>query len=87
MAEARLSFKEVSNTILIQFFPFLKCVYIFWHPLYISVYMNRCNNKRGSRANTFVLAYPTVVTFKVEKHRQWLIETGLFTSHNTQEMR
>jgi hypothetical protein len=29
MAEARLSFEELSITISIQFFPFLKCVYIF----------------------------------------------------------
>jgi hypothetical protein len=28
MAEARLSFEELSIAILIQFFPFLKCVYI-----------------------------------------------------------
>jgi hypothetical protein len=36
MAEARLSFEERKTiTILIQSFPFLKCVYIFWHPLYI----------------------------------------------------
>jgi hypothetical protein len=35
MAEARLSFEEhKAITSLIQFFPFLKCVYIFWHPVY-----------------------------------------------------
>jgi hypothetical protein len=26
----------LSITIIIQFFPFLNCVYIFWHPLYIN---------------------------------------------------
>jgi hypothetical protein len=37
MAEARLSFEERKTiTILIQFFPLLKCVYIFGHPLCIS---------------------------------------------------
>ena len=23
----------------IQFFPFLKCVYVFWHPLYVCIYV------------------------------------------------
>jgi hypothetical protein len=37
MAEARLSFEERKTiTILIEFFSFLKCVYMFWHPLYVT---------------------------------------------------
>jgi hypothetical protein len=40
MAEARLSFEERKTIIiLIQLFPFLKCVYIFWHPLYIYIFI------------------------------------------------
>ena len=36
MVEARLSFEER------KFFPFLKCVYIFWHPLYIHICVCVC---------------------------------------------
>jgi hypothetical protein len=32
MAKARMSFEEMSITILIKDFPFLKRVHIFWHP-------------------------------------------------------
>jgi hypothetical protein len=32
----------LSITILIQFFPFLKCVYIFWHPLCVCICVCVC---------------------------------------------
>jgi hypothetical protein len=43
MVEVQLSFKELSTTISIQFFPFLKVYNFFWHPLYFLPFIEFCN--------------------------------------------
>jgi hypothetical protein len=58
-----LVYTVLSITILIQFFPFLKCVYIFWCPLYTvsPLLVDRVNVRHQENRSIFVLEISIII--------------------------